>query len=77
MNEVQAVPALRAENIGVRLGTRTVLDGLSVEFETGRITALCGPNGCGKSTLLRSLGGLLRPSTGQVWLDGRPLGGFG
>nr|WKF59533.1 Fe(3+) dicitrate transport ATP-binding protein FecE [Paraburkholderia busanensis] len=76
MNEVQAAAALRAENLSVRLGARTVLDGLSVAFEAGRITALCGPNGCGKSTLLRSLGGLLKPGSGEVWLDGRPLGGF-
>ncbi|CAB3754963.1 MULTISPECIES: ABC transporter ATP-binding protein [Burkholderia] len=76
MNDVQVAPVLRAEGLHVRLGARVVLDNLSVGFEAGRITALCGPNGCGKSTLLRSLGGLIKPSAGRVWLDGRPLGEF-
>lgn len=71
-----AVIALRAEGLGVQLGGRRVLDGLSVAFKAGCITALCGPNGCGKSTLLRTLGGLLKPALGDVWLDGQRLGDF-
>lgn len=66
--------ALQAAGLSVQLGGRRVLDGLSVAFAAGGITALCGPNGCGKSTLLRSLGGLLKPLAGEVWLDGRRLG---
>jgi len=71
-----ATAALRAEGLCVQLGQRRVLDGLSVAFAPGRISALCGPNGCGKSTLLRTLGGLLKPAAGQVWLDGQLLTGF-
>lgn len=39
----------------------------------GRFVAIVGPSGCGKSTLLRILAGLIRPSAGQVWLDGQPI----
>ena len=50
-----------------------VLDGVDAQVTAGKVTGIVGPNGCGKSTLLRLLSGLLRPSTGKVVLDGRPL----
>ncbi|MFH8686322.1 ABC transporter ATP-binding protein [Streptomyces anulatus] len=54
----------------------TVLDGLDVTFEPGRMTALLGPSGSGKSTLLAVAGALLRPTSGQVLLDGENLAGL-
>lgn len=50
-----------------------VVDGQSVTVPPGRITAIVGPNACGKSTLLRGLAGLMRPSGGQVLLDGSDI----
>lgn len=64
---------LRAQGLSVVIGARNVLDHVDVTFAAGRVSALCGPNGCGKSTLLRTLGGLLKPVLGRVWLDGTPL----
>jgi iron complex transport system ATP-binding protein len=60
---------------GLTLGydDRTVIDDLSLELPTGRITAIVGANACGKSTLLRSMSRLLRPAGGQVLLDGRAV----
>ena len=49
----------------------TVLDGVDLRVEEGRITCLVGPSGCGKSTLLRLLGGLERADRGEVTLSGR------
>ena len=46
---------------------------LDLELTEGSFTAIVGPNGCGKSTLLRALGRLMRPTTGQVLLDGRAI----
>ncbi|WP_432166148.1 ABC transporter ATP-binding protein [Streptomyces sp. bgisy031] len=54
----------------------TVLHGLDVTFEPGRMTALVGPSGSGKSTLLAVAGALLRPTAGQVLLDGEDLTGL-
>lgn len=64
---------LRTENLTVRYGTQTVLDGLSLTLPAGKITALLGPNGCGKSTLLNCFSRLLAPQSGRVLLEDNPI----
>jgi polar amino acid transport system ATP-binding protein len=50
-----------------------VLDGVSLCVDKGEIVSVIGPSGSGKSTLLRVLIGLLTPSQGEVWLDGKKI----
>ena len=50
-----------------------ILNGISLEIAPGRISALLGRNGSGKSTLVRLLSGYLKPDSGSVILDGRPV----
>jgi len=57
------------ERISKSFGNRTILDDLSLEFETGKVTALVGPSGAGKSTLLRCLDLLERPDSGRILVD--------
>jgi iron complex transport system ATP-binding protein len=64
---------LEAINIGVRLGGKAILDGVSLALAPGALIGLIGPNGAGKTTLLRALAGLLPASSGEVRCDGRPL----
>jgi putative ABC transport system ATP-binding protein len=52
------------------------LDGIDVEFERGRFSAIMGPSGSGKSTLMHILAGLDRPTGGTVTLDGTELSGL-
>ena len=52
------------------------LDGVAVEFLTGRYTAIMGPSGSGKSTLLNVIGLLDTPSGGRVAINGREVRSF-
>ncbi|MCQ6259829.1 heme ABC transporter ATP-binding protein [Pseudomonas sp. Q11] len=64
---------LRAQNLHIQRGRKTVLAGVDLELSPGQVLGVLGPNGAGKSTLLAGLCGELRPAQGQVWLDDRPL----
>jgi ABC-type lipoprotein export system ATPase subunit len=68
-------PAVRARALekeyGRGAGLVRALDGVELEVATGETLAVMGPSGCGKSTLLHLLGGLERPSGGEVWLAGQ------
>jgi putative ABC transport system ATP-binding protein len=68
-------PVLRTRGLekeyGYGEGLVRALDGVELEVTSGETLAVMGPSGCGKSTLLHLLGGLERPSAGEVWLAGR------
>jgi putative ABC transport system ATP-binding protein len=70
-------PVLRARELdkdyGQGEGLVHALDGVTLEVSSGETLAVMGPSGCGKSTLLHLLGGLERPSDGEVWLGGRRI----
>lgn len=67
---------LTARDITLRYGDRVVSTRLSLDIPDGSFTAIVGPNACGKSTLLRAFVRLLRPTEGQVELDGRAVGSY-
>lgn len=51
-----------------------ILDDVTLTLQGGKIYGLQGPNGSGKTMLMRLMAGLIRPTSGQVWIDGRQLG---
>ena len=63
------------EGLSVRLGKRTVLDGVDVRLRPGRVTAILGPNGAGKSTLLKAAAALV-PVSGEVRLGDAAIRGL-
>jgi len=77
MNEspVQASPLLRAEGLTKTYpdGEVQALRGVSLDVERNEAVAIMGPSGCGKSTLLHLLGGLDRPTGGEIYFRGTPL----
>ena len=60
--------ALVADNVTVRYGGVTALDGASLRVEPGTIVGLIGPNGAGKTTLINAITGIVRPSSGTIAL---------
>ncbi len=63
-------PTLQAEGVGLRYGSKRVLQGLDLEVRPGEILALLGANGAGKTTLLSLLTGLRGPGAGTVRVFG-------
>ena len=54
---------------------QTIIQDLSLEIAPGLLTVIVGPSGCGKSTLVNLLAGFEKPDTGEILLDGVPIGG--
>ncbi len=54
-------------------GKLPVLDGFDMSVPEGGFVAVVGPSGCGKSTLTRLIAGLMKPDSGEVWLDGQQV----
>jgi ABC-type lipoprotein export system ATPase subunit len=71
-NPVLRARALRRE-YGRGEGLVRAVDGIDLDITRGETVAVMGPSGCGKSTLLHLLGGLDRPSGGELWFGGRRI----
>jgi len=71
---------LEARGLTKHYGTKdepiVALRGVDFSIERGEFVAIMGPSGCGKSTLLHLLGGLDRPSGGELWFDGQRVDGL-
>jgi ABC-type lipoprotein export system ATPase subunit len=61
------------QEYGREAGLVRAVDGVDLEVAPGETLAVMGPSGCGKSTLLYLLGGLDRPTGGEIWLDGQNI----
>jgi len=65
---------LKVENLSVAYGAVEILSGVNFSMERGSVLAVMGRNGVGKTTLMKSLVGLLKARTGEIYYDGAPLG---
>jgi branched-chain amino acid transport system ATP-binding protein len=70
-----STPILQVSGLWAGYGDAAVLRGLTVAVEPGEVSVIIGPNGHGKTTFLRTVSGLLKPSAGEVLLDGEPVQG--
>src|SRR5512141_1994048 len=62
--------AISVRNLRVKYGDREILHGISFDVLKGETMVILGGSGCGKSTLLRTLVGLQKPTSGEVWING-------
>ncbi|MCK4206564.1 ATP-binding cassette domain-containing protein [Brucella pituitosa] len=66
-------PIFECHDVTVRYGSIVALSDVGAVFERGKIHAVVGQNGAGKTTFARVLAGLVRPASGELKIDGRPL----
>src|ERR1700726_4303250 len=67
------VVALNIQGITAGYGGPPIIEQVSVTARRGAITAIVGPNGAGKSTLLKAVAGLIRPTAGKVFVEGKEV----
>jgi ABC-type lipoprotein export system ATPase subunit len=74
MSDTDSTSVLRARGLrkeyGREAGLVRAVDGVDLDVAAGETVAVMGPSGCGKSTLLHLLGGLDRPTAGEIWVAG-------
>jgi branched-chain amino acid transport system ATP-binding protein len=70
------VPILRIEDLSIRFGGLSALNGINLEVGREEIRAIIGPNGAGKSTFFNCLTGVLRPTSGRILFDGEDTTGL-
>ncbi len=67
---------LEIRKLTVQYGKRIALDGVDVHLERGQVMGVIGPNGAGKTTLIRALSGVVPITKGEIFLNGKNVGGF-
>ena len=61
---------LEVKDLKVAYGRVRAVKGISFTVEQGQVVTLVGTNGAGKTTTLRTISGLLKPESGEIWFDG-------
>jgi branched-chain amino acid transport system ATP-binding protein len=67
---------LATRDLTIRFGGHVAVNAVTCAFQPGTLTAIVGPNGAGKTTYFNLISGQLKPTAGQVTLNGRDLSGF-
>ncbi|MCS3466372.1 phospholipid/cholesterol/gamma-HCH transport system ATP-binding protein [Pseudomonas sp. JUb42] len=65
--------AIELKGVSFKRGTRSIFNNVDIQIPRGKVTGIMGPSGSGKTTLLRLMGAQLRPSNGEVWVNGQNL----
>ena len=64
---------LRTQNLMKTYGKRDVVSDVSIELNRGEIVGLLGPNGAGKTTTFYMITGMIRPTSGKIFLDDKDI----
>src|SRR5438445_2550485 len=72
-DSLETTATISVRDLRVNYGEREILHGISFDVHRGETLVILGGSGSGKSTLLRTLVGLEKPSSGQIWIKGRDI----
>ncbi len=67
---------LEVRQVAKSFGGIQALDGVSLHLKGNELIGLIGPNGSGKTTLVNTIGGIYKPDGGEIYLNGKPIGGL-
>lgn len=74
-SDPHVMPLLDAREVTVRFGGLTAVDHVDAVFMPGELVGIIGPNGAGKTTFFNAISGVIRPTSGQLLVEGRDLSG--
>ena len=64
---------IKASNLKVGYEDKIIIENLSIDIKKGQIVSILGPNGCGKSTLLKTLSRMIKPVSGDIYLEDKKI----
>ena len=73
MKSVEQQPVVELKGLSKTIGKKKIIDNLNLQLFPGQITGFLGPNGAGKTTTIRMMAGLMKPSSGEVIVEGQTL----
>jgi len=73
LDALDSQPMISLRNLRVSYGAREILHGITFDVQRGETLVILGGSGSGKSTLLRTLVGLEKPTSGEIWIKGKNL----
>ena len=73
MIRVEQQPIVELKGLSKTIGKKKIIDNLNLQLFPGQITGFLGPNGAGKTTTIRMMAGLMKPSSGEVIVEGQTL----
>ncbi len=65
--------SIKVENLSIAYDESIIVEDLNVSVPKGKITTIIGPNGCGKSTILKTIGRIMKPKNGMIYINGEDI----
>ncbi|RHW63449.1 ABC transporter ATP-binding protein [Clostridium botulinum] len=65
--------SIKVENLSIAYDESIIVEKLNVSIPKGKITTIIGPNGCGKSTILKTIGRIMKPKNGMIYINGEDI----